>query len=136
MGFVFALFVLSFAGIVGLVALKEWEMRHGRLIAPKFHESADAWALHFRELFIALEADVEKLPPEAVHFSRIAIHKVALVAAASLRFLEQKTHQLADLVSHKHRFERRAPRSEFLNKVMEYKNGGDSENGESGTTRV
>ena len=119
----FALFVFSLAGIGGLLGLKGWELRHVRVIAPRLRERADEWALHFKELAFALQADLEKLPPELLHLSRSIVHELVLALAALLRFLSQEAHKLADMVSHKHSFKRRAPRSEFLQKVIEHKNG-------------
>ena len=116
-------FFLSLVGIVGLFAVRGWEIRHERVVAPRLRARVEGWALHFKELMSALEKDAEKLPPELLHLSRIVIHRIALALAALMRFLERKAHDLADLVSHKHGFRRRAPRSEFLNKMMEHKNG-------------
>ncbi|OHA12060.1 MAG: hypothetical protein A3J10_01350 [Candidatus Sungbacteria bacterium RIFCSPLOWO2_02_FULL_54_10] len=81
-----------------------------------------------KQTLIALQADLAKLPPELLHLSRVLLHDIVLGTAATLRFLERKAHELADLVSHKHHFERRAPRSEFLKKVSESRNGsGDTD---------
>lgn len=131
MWFSIGVFFFSLAGIAGLFAFKEWEGRNERTMAPRLRETLDAWALHLKDLGIALQADLEKLPPELVHLSRIAIHEVALGTAALLRFLESQAHRLADFVSHKHAFQRRAPRSEFLKKVTEHKNSNGDYNGDS-----
>lgn len=120
----FSVFIISLAGIVGLFALKEWEGRTGKLLAPTLRERLDVWAFRSNELWIALQADLEKLPPEIVHGARIVLHELALATAALLRFLSVQAHRLAELVSHKRNFVRRAPRSEFLKKVIEHKNGG------------
>ena len=120
-------FVFSLLGIAGLFALKEWELRGGRTMAPELREKADALARRLKELVFALQADIEKLPPEALHASRIVLHRAALLAAAFLRFLSLQAHQLADFVSHKRSFQRRAPRSEFLKKVLEHKNDNGSD---------
>jgi len=124
---VFILFFVSIAGIIGLFVLKYWEARHQRLLAPNARAAFDTQALRLKELLVALAADLEKLPPEIMHLSRLAIHELALALAALLRFLERQAHRLADLVSYKHRFRRRAPRSEFLKKVTEHKNGAGEE---------
>lgn len=121
------IFLLSLAGIVGLFVLKEWEIRSNRVTAPLLRDKADQWAFRLKELLVALQADVEKLPPEILHISRLLIHEVALAAATFLRFLEAQAHRLADLVSHKHAFQRRVPRSEFLKKVIDHKNGNTTE---------
>lgn len=130
MTFAIAAFLFSLAGILGVFGLKQHEEHTGRKFAPELREKLDVRALRFKELLIALEKDAEKLPPEALHFGRLSVHKLALGAAYLARALERNAHRLADLVSYKGRFTRRAPRSEFLKKVAEHKNGnGASEAG-------
>ena len=123
MMFTIGIFLFSLSGIAGLFALKVWETRRGRIVAPALREKSDMLAFRLKELLLALLADMEKLPPEVLHFLRIIIHEIALLAAALLRFLASQAHRLADFVSHKHAFQRRPPRSEFLKKVLEHKNG-------------
>lgn len=122
MAFAIGTFLFSLAGIAGLFALKTWEIRRGRILAPAFRERLNVAAFRARELLLALEADLEKLPPEMLHVTRLILHKTVLFSAGALRFLALQTHRLADLVSHKHAFRRRAPRSEFLKKILEHKN--------------
>ncbi len=118
-----AFFIFSIAGITGLFALKEWELRQGRVLAPELREKMDKLSFHLKELLFALQMDLEKLPPEILHISRTVLHETALTAAGLLRLLSYQAHRFADLVSHKHAFQRRAPRSEFLRKVIEHKRG-------------
>ena len=115
--FAAVVFGLSLIAIVALFELKRREAKSGQVYLPALRERLDVRALHLKDLITAAEADLAKLPPEAVHLSRVGIHILALEAARIARFLEGKAHRLADLVSHKHRFVRRAPRSEFLKKV-------------------
>lgn len=115
-------FVFSFFGITGFFALKEWELRRGRMVLPQLRRKLDELAFHIRDLLLALEADFEKLPSESLHVARLAVQRVALFLAGLLRMLSIQAHRLADMVSHKHSFRRRAPRSEFLKKVLEHKN--------------
>lgn len=124
--FVLTFFVLSLLGIILLFLLKRWEERSGRALAPRLRYRMDAGALRMHELLHALEKDIESLPPEAVHIGRALVRALALAAARGARFFELQLHRVADLVSHKHRFERPAPRSEFLNKIIEHKNGNGS----------
>ena len=121
-------FLLSLFGIVGLFALKEWETKRNRTFAPEFREKADRLAFRIKDLLVALEADVERFPPEILHLARVLLHEIAVGLAATLRFLSIQAHRLADFVSHKHSFQRRAPRSEFLKKVLEHKKGGGERN--------
>jgi hypothetical protein len=119
------MFVFGFSAllIIAIFALKLWEQKRGRSLAPAMRQSLDIRALQVKELLRALGADFGKLPPEMVHFTRIGIHTLALGMARLAQVLEAQAHRLADLVSHQHRFERRAPRSEFLKKVIEHKKG-------------
>ena len=123
MAFTVSVFFFSLMSITGLFVIKEWENSRGRTFVPRFRARIDEWAYRLSELVKALQKDVEKLPPEIVHVSRLIVHEMALAVAGFLRFLSGRAHHLADLVSHKHTFRRRAPRSEFLKKVSEGKNG-------------
>lgn len=123
--FAAVVFGLSLIAIVALFELKRREGKSGRVYLPALRAEMDVRALRLKDLITAAEADLAKLPPEAVHLSRVGIHVLALEAARLARFLEGQAHRLADLVSHKHRFVRRAPRSEFLKKVTEHKSEKD-----------
>lgn len=118
----YAVFFISLAGLVTLFGLKEWEMRSGRASFPSLRRKLDEWAFSVQDAMVALKADAEKIPPELVHLSRILVHEIALSLASILRFLALQAHKLAELVSHKRNFVRRAPRSEFLKKVIDHKN--------------
>jgi hypothetical protein len=123
------IFFLSLVLIVSLFGFKLYEERRGILFAPAFRSAADRWALTLKGLVLALRTDASKIFPELVHLMRILIHEAALALSRLLRRLSAAAHALADLVSHKHAFERRAPRSAFLTKVAEHKreNGGEGE---------
>ncbi len=121
--FTIIMFLFSVAGIVTLFAIKEWEEKNSRTLVPSFRQKLDVQALRLKELGAAAQKDLAKLPPEIVHLARVGIHIGALEAARFARFAEAQAHRLADLVSHKRRFVYRAPRSEFLKKVAEHKNG-------------
>lgn len=118
------IFFFSLTGILGLFFLKDWEVRRSRVLFPGVRDTLDHWASRINNLVAVVQKEIGNLPPELLHLSRILVHELALAAAALLRFLEKRAHQLADLVSHKHAFQRRAPRSEFLKKVSEGKNEG------------
>lgn len=117
------IFFLSLLGIVGLFALKHWEERKQLVVAQDMRARADECALEFKTWLENSRGELKKLPPELLRLSRIAVHEAALGAAASARFIERQAHRLADMVSHKHHFERREPRSEFLKQMTEHKNG-------------
>ncbi len=128
MFFAAAIFFVSIAGIVGIFVLKSRELRTNRVFAPSLREKMDIRALQAKELLAAARVDLAKLPPTLLHLSRFLVHELALGLAVLARMLEKQMHRLADLVSHKHRFEKRETRSEFLKKVAEHKNGSVSDN--------
>ena len=117
------IFALSLIGIMGLFVLKYWELRHARQLLPVWRERADMRANALKELLVAARLDLAKLPPAAVVVGRLLLHRAALAFAALARTSERQAHRLADMVSYKHRFEKRETRSEFLKKVAEHKSG-------------
>lgn len=127
MVFAIAIFGLSLLGISGLFALKAWEMRSNRTIAPDIREKVDQAAAQVKRLIALSQVEARKLPPEILHLARTMLHDAALGAAAFARYLERQSHRVADKVSHKAVFERREPRSDFLKNVGEYKNGSSAE---------
>lgn len=131
--FVIVVFVLALICITLLFGLKYWELQNGHTIVPEMRHELDVRALQFKELLAALRVDIEKLPPEALRLGRILIHEAALQFASAARFAEAQAHRLADFVSHKHRFERRETRSEFLKKVAEHRNGNGWGRSEAGS---
>lgn len=113
----------SLLGIAAIFCVKYWEQRHNRVLAPGLRERLDVRALQTKELLAAARMDLAQLPPALVRLSRFLIHEAALGFALLARIVEKQSYRLADLVSHKHRFEKRETRSEFLKKVSEHKNG-------------
>ena len=130
-------FFLSLLSVVGLFAVKYLENKHERILHPSFRQKADEHAIKLKELAHMSRGELSKLPPRAIIVAKAAIHASALGIARFAREMESRAHQLADLVSHKHRFEKRETRSEFLKQVGEHpmSNGNgsngraDSENG-------
>jgi len=117
------LLIFSIVGITGLFTLKNWEERSGRVLAPGLRAGADVRALEFKAFLFWCLRQLEETPSIALRIARILIHDLALAFAAFARWLERQARRLADMVSHKHRFERREPRNEFLKRVGEPKNG-------------
>ena len=114
------IFFISLTGIVVLFALKYWETRRGSVFLPSVRQSADQRAVELKGIIAQSGVYLGKLPPFSLHLARILIHTGALGAAGFARFLENRSHKLADFVSHKHRFEAHETRSEFLKKVSEH----------------
>jgi len=115
--------IFSIAGIAGLFTLKNWEGNRGRAFAPSLRSSADMRALELKGFLLWSRREIGELPPLLVRLARVGVHDLALGFAALASWLERQAHRLADLVSHKHRFERRESRNEFLRRVSEPKNG-------------
>ena len=124
------IFFLSLLCIAGLFALKHWEEKRQRVVAQNMRLRADGRAMEFKAWLENSRGEIKKLGPVLLRLSRFAIHEAALGAAASARLIERQAHRLADMVSHKHHFERREPRSEFLKQMTEHKNGNGSTLGE------
>lgn len=120
MAFAVAVFIASLLGIVAIFGLKHWEEKKQVVVAPAIRTRADVHAREFKKLLGQSRVELMKLPPILLYISRVLVHMAALKAAASARYLERQAHRLADVVSHKHRFERRAPRSEFLKQMSEH----------------
>ncbi|MFA7309322.1 MAG: hypothetical protein WC050_00250 [Candidatus Paceibacterota bacterium] len=120
--FAATLFFGSLIGIAALFGVKYWEVRAGRVVAPGVRTRADAYALQLKDLLHRSRGELAKVPPMLLYMSRIAVHEAALGAAQLARAAERGAHRLADMVSHKHRFERREPRSEYLKQMNDHKN--------------
>ncbi|HUO50840.1 MAG TPA: hypothetical protein VMU25_04740 [Candidatus Paceibacterota bacterium] len=131
---VITIFFASLAGLIGLFALKQWELSRGRVLFPVYRMKADAQALHLKELLEAGRKDLTKLPPLFVHAVQRIVHGMAVDAGHIAHWLGTQAHRLADAVSHKRNFTPRETKSEFLKKVSEHKNGNG--NGEDGSPLV
>ncbi|MCR4280762.1 MAG: hypothetical protein NUV88_00295 [Candidatus Kaiserbacteria bacterium] len=135
--FLTVVFFISLVGIIGLFAVKHWERTHSRVLYSNVRAIADKNAAKLKVLVHMRRAELSKLPPQALVMAKKAVHAGALGAARLARAMESKSHQLADLVSHKHHFEKRETRSEFLKQVGEHpltpSNGGNTaDNGQKG----
>ncbi len=135
MAFAAAIFFLSLAGIIGLFCAKYWEQEHGSIPYPNIREKADEQAAKLKSLVSLGRTELSKLPPHAFFMARRAVHAGALTIARLAREIESQAHRLADMVSHKHHFEKKETRSEFLKQVAEHpisnNNGSNSQHGAS-----
>ena len=117
------LFFFALFGIGSLFGLKRWEETRGYTFAPRLRRQIDYLAQRLSELVEAGQKDIEKLPRALVHMLRLLLHLTAVGFGHLAHWVGEQSHKLADLVSYKHRFERRELRSEFLKKVIRHKNG-------------
>ena len=123
-------FFLALILVVILFAIKLREVRRGKRMAPVWRDALDKEALHIKDLLGAAELDLKKIPPLLLYWTHVGIHIAALEFAKAARAASRHAHALADFVSHKRNFKRRATRSEFLKKVSERKNASIGENGQ------
>jgi hypothetical protein len=103
--------------IVFLFALKRYEIVHAHMYGATWRARADEFALRIKRRIATVERYLERTPDFIVAVLRWSLHVLALMIARAARNSERQAHRLADLVSHKHNFERRETRSEFLKKV-------------------
>ena len=119
-------FFASLSSIALLFVLKYSEMRRGRVFAPALRAGADAGARELKAFLIVSGIRLSRLGPLSVLVVRFLLHEMALALASLASLGEKQLQRLAELVSHKRTFEHRPPRSEFLKRVEEHRNGGGS----------
>ncbi len=118
-----SIFGVSLISIVVLLSVKAWEMRRERVLAPRFRARLDAGALALKAQIQRGEMFLSRLPSLA-SFAALKMLALASVRLARLaRSMSESAYRLADFISHKHNFERRETRSEFLKTMIEHKNG-------------
>lgn len=121
----FAVIVLgiSVLGIITLFLVKRYELAHNRLVGGRLRERADDFALDVKWVFLVVEWYLARLPAFMSLFGRYVLRTGALLFARVARTSAERAHHIADLASHKHKFERRETKSDYLKQVGEYKNG-------------
>ncbi|TSC87275.1 MAG: hypothetical protein G01um10148_380 [Parcubacteria group bacterium Gr01-1014_8] len=113
-------FFVSLAGIVGLFSLKVLEEKRERAFVSSMRDSIDSVALKFKSLLLRGEIFLSKLPSLSAYLALKALAASAVGFARLARMAAESAHRLADFVSHKHNFERRETRSDFLKQVSEF----------------
>jgi len=110
---------VSLLGIALLFYVKHWEEKNARIFAPGVRIAADGRALELKAFLVLCQNEFRKIGPTSIRIARAMLHDLALSLAALSRASERGAHRLADMVSHKHRFERRETKSEFLKQVSD-----------------
>ncbi len=118
-----SVFGFSLFGIVFLLALKAWEMRRERVVAPGFRAQLDKGALVLKAQIEKGEEAIAELPSVLSFVAMKALALSSVYLAHLARRMSESAYRLADFISHKHNFERRETRSEFLKTMIEHKNG-------------
>ena len=120
---VLSVFAASLFGIVALLSFKAWEMRRGALVLPGLRAALDRGALVLKQQLERIEGVLARLPAMMSLFSLQVLALVTVKLARMARGASEAAYRLADFISHKHNFERREIRSEFLKTMIEHKNG-------------
>ncbi len=118
-----SVFGASLVGIIFLLGLKAWEMRRERIVAPRLRARLDAGALVLKSQIEKGEAFLGELPSLASFVAMKTLAGGSVYLARLARRMSESAYRLADFISHKHNFERRETRSEFLKTMIEHKNG-------------
>lgn len=116
---------IVFAGaLLYIVALFSLRIVEGdRRVLSSTRESLDVWAWTIKQRFMRLYVASRKFPAVSFLVMRYFIHIGAKSFARFARRLEEGAYHVADLVSHKHRFQRRQSNNQFLHEVTNHKNG-------------
>lgn len=112
--FSFSFFLLSV-----LILLKRIESVRGKRYFEPVRVRADHGARQLKRYLEVLEIIAENTPFFVFAVLRYGIHVGALGFARAARRAAREAHRLADVVSHKHRFERRETTSDYLKQVAE-----------------
>ena len=108
-------------GLVGLFTIKYLEQHRGSEFPARWRARADSYADEVKIILARARHETTELLPKGVMVLRIGIHKCALWTASFARLTEKQAHRLADMASHKHHFQYRETRSDFLKQVSDYK---------------
>jgi hypothetical protein len=112
-------FGVSILCISALFYIKHWEEKEARVFVPGLRLAADGKALEFKELLVRFRGEFRKFGPTSIRIGRVILHDLALSLAALSRASERQAHRLADMLSHKHTFQRRETRNDFLKQVSD-----------------
>lgn len=118
-----SVFGASLFGVMVLLSFKAWETGREQRVLNGMRTVLDEGACALKFQIERLESVLASLP---TLLSFGAFKVLALVAekfARIARGASEAAHRLADFISHKHNFERREIRSEFLKTMIEHKNG-------------
>jgi len=108
-----------------LFALKRVEVARGRRFGEGVRSSADRGALRVKEILQATEGQIENIPWFLGAITRYGVHVGAMSFARLARVSEREAQRLAEMVSHRHRFERKETKSKYLKEVSGYREEGD-----------
>ncbi len=116
-------FAFSLVSIVGLFFFRAWEERRGVRVAAHARIALDGYARNIKDALMRGERALAQLPSVGTFLTLKFLAFISVRLARLSRAASEAAHRLADFISHKHNFERREIRSEFLKTVIEHKNG-------------
>jgi len=114
-------FSASLLGLIFLFALKFWEEYDRFRFLPKLRLKADEKALILKKVLLYVGDVVKDSPRYSLLLLGVIAHTAVVAFANIAGAAERGANYVADFVSHRHRFERRDTKSDFLKKVSERK---------------
>ncbi len=118
-------FLVTLLLIFVLFAFKRVELARGARFGERGRAAADRGALRLKSQLQNVEGFIENIPWFIGVMVRYGVHVGALSFARLARVSEREAHRLADLVSHRHRFEKKETKSKYLKNVSGYREGDD-----------
>lgn len=118
-----SVFIFSITALFALFTLRSWEERRGARIAAGAREVLDGYARRAKYAIEQGEDALARLPSLGTFLTLKFLSFLSVTLARMARSASEAAHRLADFISHKHNFERRELKSEFLKTMIEHKNG-------------
>lgn len=111
------IFFGALAALISLFLLRYFEERRGMRFAPRMRRSLDRLARIIKAIALVLSDMLEHVPQIVSYLLRALAVSIVRRFAHMTESLSRAAHSVADMVSYKHRFERRETRSDFLKKM-------------------
>ena len=115
------IYVLILAALGALFYFKYREVTRGEVFLGNLRDRADEKALIFKKELFALNTSSMYVPKRLVSISKKVGNVLAVKIAVVARLVERGAYKVADRLSHRHRFEKKATSSKFLKEVTEHK---------------
>ena len=103
--------------LVLLFVLRIVEERRGARFAPRLRRSLDRFARTVKAIVLVIADMLGELPRISSYLLRALAVMLVRRFAHMTESISRAAHSVADMVSYKHRHERREPRSAFLKEV-------------------
>jgi len=107
----------ALVSLVLLFVLRIVEERRGARFAPRLRRSLDRFARTVKAIVLVIADMLGELPRISSYLLRALAVMLVRRFAHMTESISRAAHSVADMVSYKHRHERREPRSAFLKEV-------------------